>query len=326
MMKQWWRKLYHPEIFQGDLHHQKYFEGWYFKLVSADELNAIAVIPGIAIYDPSDRHAFIQVIDGVRQVTSYHRFPLESFKASQDYFQVQIDNNYFSGQGIQLSIPELKGRIDFHDSVPLSAHWWSPGIMGWYSFVPKMECYHGIVSLHHTLSGHSEGSAGAIDWKGGKGYIEKDWGRSFPKCWIWMQSNHFNSSHPVSLMASVAHIPWMKSYFPGFIVVLYLHGVEYRFATYNGSKMKCQVMEDVVHLEFRKADLQLSIRAFRATGAILRSPISGRMTGKVNESLKARLIVQLTRKGREVWAGTGTTAGLEVAGETTILESGDWRK
>ncbi|WP_243392439.1 MULTISPECIES: tocopherol cyclase family protein [unclassified Mesotoga] len=31
-----------------------------------------------------------------------------------------------------------------------------------------------------------------IDLTGGKGYIEKDWGRSLPDAWIWMQSNNFD--------------------------------------------------------------------------------------------------------------------------------------
>ena len=27
------------------------------------------------------------------------------------------------------------------------------GIMGWYRFVPFMQCYHGVVSLNHKLNG-----------------------------------------------------------------------------------------------------------------------------------------------------------------------------
>jgi tocopherol cyclase len=30
-----------------------------------------------------------------------------------------------------------------------------------------------------------------VDFSGGSGYIEKDWGRSFPRAWIWAQSNTF---------------------------------------------------------------------------------------------------------------------------------------
>src|SRR6187397_2516629 len=102
--------LYHPEIFQGDLQKQKYFEGWYYKLVSAAEDHAIAIIPGIALYDETDRHAFIQVINGVEQVTSYHKFPLEAFSFSKDELKIAIGNNHFSDSAIILDLPELHGE------------------------------------------------------------------------------------------------------------------------------------------------------------------------------------------------------------------------
>jgi len=325
-MPGFFHKLYHPEIFQGSLSKQKYFEGWYYKLVSADEQYAIAVIPGIAIYDDTDHHAFIQVIDGVRQVTSYHRFPLEAFSADKEVLDVRIGNNHFSRELVSLDLPELKGEIKFHHSIPLVSSVLSPGIMGWYSFMPSMQCYHGVVSLHHLLEGKTTGTAGEIEWSSGVGYIEKDWGTSFPKCWIWIHSNNFKEQSPASLMASVAHIPWMGRYFPGFIVVLLAGGIEYRFATYNGSRMKCSVLDDRVVMEFKRGEMHLTIHAFRGPTAVLRSPLTGQMTGKVNESLQARVEVVLSRSGQAIWTSTGTSAGLEVAGDTTILESETWRR
>lgn len=325
-MNRYLYKLYHPEIFQGHTSRERYFEGWYFKCVSADQDQTIAIIPGIAMYDRNDRHAFIQVMDGQRQTATYHRFPVEAFSAASDVLEVRIGNNYFSKGKIILDLLQLQGEIRMQNPVPLQASLLNPGIMGWYSFMPSMQCYHGVVSLHHTLEGKTTGTLGLIDWAGGKGYVEKDWGTSFPKCWIWMHSNHFGTDAPASLMASVAHIPWLGHYFPGFIVVLLADGIEYRFATYNGSKMKCQVLEDRVILEFRKGHLLLQIEAQRAPGAVLRSPITGQMTGKVNESLQASLQVSLSKKGKLFWAHTGTSAGLEVAGDTTILESDRWRK
>lgn len=319
-------KLYHPEIFQGHTSKQKYFEGYYYKLVSADERHAIAVIPGIAIYDETDRHAFIQLIDGVGQVTSYHRFPLDQFAADARELNIQIRRNQFSKNRLSLDLPELKGDIRIIDTTPLVSSMFNPGIMGWYSFMPSMQCYHGIVSLHHRLEGMTTGSLGEIDWGKGTGYIEKDWGTSFPKCWIWLHSNNFDHTTPASLMASVAHIPWLGRYFPGFIVVLLADGVEYRFATYNGSRMKCSVLEDRVVMEFKRKDLHLSLQAFRGPTAVLRSPITGQMTGKVNESLQATVEVVLTRSGTTIWTSTGSTAGLEVAGDATILESETWRR
>ena len=296
-------------------------------MVSPDERHALAVIPGVALYDHSDRHAFIQVIDGVRQETSYHKFSTDSFSADRKQFNVQIGANKFSRHEVTLDLPELSGKIQFQHSTPLESSIFNPGIMGWYSFVPTMECYHGIVSLHHSLDGRTKGLTGEIDWTGGIGYMEKDWGVSFPRCWIWMHTNHFHdAASPASLMASVAHIPWKGNYFPGFIVVLYVHGKEYRFATYNGSRMKCRVGETHVHLQFKKGPFQLDINAERGPTATLRSPITGRMTGKVNESLQASIHTVLKHGNDILWDAVGSSAGLEVAGDTSILEATAWRK
>ncbi len=319
-------KHYHPEIFQGHLNKHRYFEGWYFKFVNHDETQALAVIPGIALYDQSDRHAFIQVIDGVRQQASYYSFPLEAFSADTKSLEIQIGNNSFSMSEVSLDLPELKGKIAISDVTPIHTSMLSPGIMGWYSFVPGMQCYHGVVSMHHMLDGQTDGTIGEIAWQGGVGYLEKDWGTSFPKCWIWIHSNHFGERIKASVMASVAHIPWMGSYFPGFIVTLMIDGQEYRFATYNGSKMKCRVEGDKVCLAFKKGKLHLEMIAHKGPSASLRSPISGRMTGKVNESLQATLDITLRRGEQVLWQGAGTTVGLEVAGETQILETEQWRK
>ena len=107
-MKGFFHSLYHPEIFQGNLTNEKYFEGWYYKIVSPGEKHAVAVIPGVALYDASDRHAFIQVINGVAQETSYHRFPLDAFSYSKDELNVSIGNNHFSASSVKLDLPELQ--------------------------------------------------------------------------------------------------------------------------------------------------------------------------------------------------------------------------
>ena len=43
------RALFHPEQFQGWGKTNRYFEGWYYKVVNAAETDAFAFIPGIAM-------------------------------------------------------------------------------------------------------------------------------------------------------------------------------------------------------------------------------------------------------------------------------------
>jgi tocopherol cyclase len=74
----------------------------------------------------------------------------------------------------------------------------SPIAMGWYSFVPFMECYHGVISLYNNIFGKLSANDRIIDYTDEIGYIEKDWARSFPSSRLWMQTNHFNKKTAVS--------------------------------------------------------------------------------------------------------------------------------
>jgi hypothetical protein len=49
-------------MYHGHGKQPPFFEGWYYKLVSADETHRIAVIPGVQLGE--DGHAFVQVLDG----------------------------------------------------------------------------------------------------------------------------------------------------------------------------------------------------------------------------------------------------------------------
>ncbi|MBI1193160.1 MAG: hypothetical protein GC205_08295 [Bacteroidetes bacterium] len=196
MMHAWqrWRVTWYPERFQGWGKTRRYFEGWYFKLVSPDEGTALAVIPGIAFDENGEGHSFVQVLDGRRNTAAYHRFPVEAFQPSKDQFALQLGQNSFSRTAMQLDLPDLKGAIQLSQSVPWPVRPFSPGIMGWYAFVPFMECYHGIVSMDSVLQGNLTLQGKDVPFDGGRGYLEKDWGRSFPSSWIWMQSNHFSQN------------------------------------------------------------------------------------------------------------------------------------
>lgn len=322
MMSNWikrWRALWNPDMYHGWGKRHRYFEGWYFKLVSPQHDAAFAVIPGISRDADGTPHAFIQVMDGLAQRASYHEFPAEAFRPSPRRFELELGDNYFSPERLRLALPELAGELKLNGIYPWPARLLAPGIMGWYSFVPFMECYHGVVSVDHTLSGRLQVHGREVDFSGGKGYIEKDWGRSFPSAWIWMQTNNFSESKRTSLMASVANIPWLRSSFIGFIVGFLLEGRLYQFATYNGSRMKAEIHGREVHLAFRRKGQELRLIAHQAEGAPLVSPLDGAMAGKVNESMTARVEVILTEKGETLFEGTGEMAGMEMAGEVEKL-------
>jgi len=318
------RAQWYPDEYHGWGRTHRYFEGWYFKIVSPDERYALAFIPGISMGADGAQHAFVQIMDGKACQAYYHRFEVADFQPAQGVFEVSVGNNFFSAQKINLDLPGISGEIRFRNSTPWPKMLGAPGIMGWYSFVPFMECNHGVVSLHHELEGNlqitqPDGSRVTVNFTGGKGYIEKDWGSSFPRAYVWMQTNHFNTCDRASLLASVAHIPWLRSHFIGFISGFWLDGRLFKFATYTGAKKHLEINDETVTFILKNPGTELRLHAQQASGTALISPIAGEMTGKINESLQATVHVELLERGHRIFEDTGRNAGLEVAGELDVL-------
>ena len=314
-----YRKLqafFNPEQFQGWGKTRKYFEGWYFKVVNAAETKALAIIPGIAMDAQGNRQAFIQVLDGKQKTAVYHRFEAGDFKPRPGRFWVELGSNHFSDTHIKLDLPGLQGELHFRDTCGWPKPFYAPGIMGPYAFAPFMECYHGIVSMDHRISGSLLIRDETVSFGDGRGYTEKDWGRSFPSAYCWLQSNHFSEAG-ISLKASVAKIPWIRKSFTGFIAGLWLKNRLYRFTTYNRSVLrKCQVDAEKLSLLMENPGYRLEIEAKREGATYLASPILGMMEGRIEESMTSLVQVQLTdkRQRRLLLDDTGRNTGLEVAG------------
>ncbi len=324
-------KIWNPGIFQGQGKSKQYFEGWYFKLVSKDEKKAYAFIPGISISrDPSKSHAFVMFSDARNHKMDYFQYPLGDFGFEKDNFEINIDKNVFKLNGIHLDLKNdetiIKGQLEFTNMHPWPVKLLSPGVMGWYRFIPFMECYHGVLSFDHHIMGHINIDGDIKDFNGGKGYMEKDWGTSMPSSWIWMQTNHFEEER-ISLFGSIANIPWLKSNFTGYILGFLYKDDFYSFTTYNGAKIdKLYVSKDYIELSIENKENRLEIHAKREEGVDLPAPSLGEMTSKVNETLSSEIKLSFYKKKEDVniliFSGTGRNSGLEFVGNIEELLKG----
>lgn len=326
--------LLNPEGYHGGNLTKGHFEGWYVKLVSADREFRLAVIPGVFLAPEEDgpHEAFVQVLDGATGRSWYVPYPLAEFSAAADQFEVRVGPNTFSSSGVHLELPEvdLFGEVSFPsplDPWPVSPV--SPGAMGPFAFIPFMECYHGVVSFGHSLAGQVTLDGTEVDLAGGKGYLEKDWGKGFPAGYLWLHSNHFD--HPgTSIMASLALIPWLRGTFRGVLIGLKHRGELYTFATYNRSRTKYIGVDDkrVRWTVLRPDGYRLDLTAERTAGALLHAPIRTEMHKRVEETLNARIGVRLfAPDGSLLLDDTGEVGGLEVHGDiATLLTTGDRMK
>lgn len=318
--------LFRPELFQGARRKRRYFEGWYFKQVSADG-KAWSFIPGVSMDAEGRRKAFVQAIDGSAGTTRWYEFPYESFGWNARALDLRVGDNRFSLSGIELDLDGPDGRVSaslrFGPTVRFPSRPWRPGIMGPYSFVPFMECSHGLVSLDHRVEGRVEAEGRGISMDGGRGYIEKDWGSSMPAAWIWCQSNSFPEPGS-SFMFSLADIPWLGGRFPGFLCAALLPGEGVRvWASWNGARIdRLEAGDRSITAVILRRDETLELRMERGRGGLLRAPTSGAMDRRIAESVDAVLSVRLEGPGARVFQGTARPAGLETVGDLSLLVTG----
>ena len=177
--------------------------------------------------------------------------------------------------------------------------------------------------MDHAIEGTLISDGETIEFTGGRGYIEKDWGRNFPQTWVWIQANHFEQTG-TSLFASVARIPFYGRVFPGFIIALWHEGKYYLFTTYNGSKLQhVAINGNRVRIIVRSKRYQLTIESERGATALLHMPTAADgMIPRVRESLDGRVHIQLhDTNGKLCYEGTSGQAGTEIEGDTRMLET-----
>ncbi len=309
-----------PAYFQGKYRKRRYFEGWYFKCISADRKHAIAIIPGMAIDPQGRRHSFIQVINAVSGKTWYHHFPYVDFHSPKNRFEIRISKNTFNSDGLVMDINNEEGRISgqlsFTDIHKFPVNWYNPGIMGPFTYIPFMECYHAIIHLQHKLSGTIELDGEILDFTDGVGYIEKDYGRSFPRTYTWLQASHFGSSDQ-SFVFSRAQIPLLGGEFSGFFAYFTdFSNITVCFATYNHSKfIDWQVDADKRTCSglLTGPSGMLSFKAKMLGGGTLRAPIDGLMDREIIESITAQVSIKITnRRGQIIFQGMSNQTGMEI--------------
>lgn len=296
-----------------------FFEGWYYRQVSGDGKTSLSLIPKYS-RSKEDPHAFLQyILDDHRGIrTGYIRYLYEALVCEEEPFSLSIGENRFHGGGFTVDLRDgdlgILGEVVFGPLSPIGRSLYAPGIMGPFSYLPFMECNHAVISMDHSIQGTLSLLGETVTFDGGQGYLEKDWGISFPDRYVWVQANRFTDGS--TFFVSVASIPLGPLSFEGFIGVFFHKGVEHRFASYLPlTSCRVRLEEKQVVLSLKKRDLSLEVRIRLAEGGSLRSPRIGRMDEVIKEAPATSLEMLVRKKGAEEITLRADVAALEVVGE-----------
>lgn len=307
-----------PERYHGTEKSRPYFEGWYFKQASPQ--GAFAVIPGLFRgANPSEDFAFIQVIFSSPSKSYFVRYPEETFSCDTHVFELRIAESYFSLDALRLDMKEigLKASLDYSGHIPLKKSMLCPSVMGPFAYLPGMQCNHGVLSLHHSVSGEVLCEERILRFDGADGYIEKDWGCAFPENWVWMQCGNAEAS----LMMAVASIPLGIVHFSGLICVLRIQEKQYRFATYNGARMLgLYEKSGLVTAEVGRGRHRLRVTARSEQFGSLKAPVKTGMDRVIRESIDTVCDITLYRDEQMLYSGHFEHGGLEMHGTEKLIK------
>lgn len=311
------KKLYllkNIECFQEKKYLKKnktYFEGWYFKNTS-NNLN-ISFIPGINI-TKNKKESFIQII--TKNTSYYINYDIKDFHYNHSPFFIKIANNFFSKDEIHIDINDknikIFGTLKYSNNININTNLFNPNIMGPFSYIPFMECNHAVISMKNNINGTLTINNNKFMFNNDTGYIEKDWGCSFPKNYIWIQGNNFKNIN-ASFMLSIANIPFKIFSFKGFICSLIINNKEYRFATYNNSKIiKYEIKDNNLDIVLKKGKYYLDIQSKYNNKNKLKAPVKGNMNKDIYESIDSEIKITLMENNTIIFEDISINAGLEI--------------
>lgn len=282
-----------------------YFEGWYTRLVDTKNNINLAVIFALT-KNELDPHAFIQVYDGVGLTNKYFRFDIRDFSFNG---KVIIGDNTLSPSNLKLNVDNYKFDVIFDKIIPIKKYLGFDSAMSFLKMFPLV-CFQEVNIIDGLFEGFIQINDIEVESKG-EVYMEKTYGYKFPKKWIWIQGNHFEND--LKLSFSVGYIPLLGKYRKGFFAILHNNNKEYRFGSFNFSRIKINKKTDEkVEIIIRKRKYRLVIEATTKNPIILVGPIDGgEMVLEVFESINSYLDVKLYKKSKLVCSGIDKLSGFE---------------
>lgn len=281
-----------------------WYEWWYYKVVLPDAREAFYFLYGVVNpWDAGQSRAASRSYVGVGSFgdlsTFEQVFKVSDFAASSTETFVQIGDNVATDRS-------LKGRMSTPGGEEIS--WdltlekdWGVNIMGWTMFQGW------ISNIFWYPAQAGAWMSGTIRYRGktfslnrAPAYQDRNWGKSLPKWWTWIVSNHFKGS-PGTILAAGGGQPRI---FPGLDVVktvgiaLRHEGREYLFQFFKGDSVRVDVnfgRWEVSARNARQERIEISAHAPREKFLLLQFMSPKGELYKDYEALAGRINVKLYR-------------------------------
>jgi tocopherol cyclase len=291
------------------LRKKNYFEGWFQKIYSHEHRTSIFLIYGIATGHSSDKKGFIQLyIPNQEHLLLY--FDEKDVDCSPYEHRVQFGENVISNERIFLKTADVHINLSVSKS---QGNTLARNTMGRYYFIPNLPCYHAVVDDAQKIYGEIHCKAASYQINGARGYLEKNWGTSFPKDYLWLHG--FDPKHSTNqLLFSQAKIYWMGRTYTKHLGFLRYDETRINILRLRKSSIHVQKISDASQRIFISSpELTLEITVELACEIPLKAPVKGMLERSIMHHNNVSIHVRLFTKSRIrefEWIGNFENMGL----------------
>lgn len=272
------------------------FEGWYYREQS--ENLTIAFIPALHYDEEGRMSGSLQVV--LPEKSWFITYPHPVNMNLKDSLFVVLGKNVFTEACIHLDIDEpglcIKGDIYFDRDFGTKFHVMGP--MGLPVISQMMPCRHRIWVMEQELSGELWINGEAVSFDGGKGYMEEDSGKTFPKSYFWSQCNWFGEK-PLRISCAAVELPLTGSgkTLMGCFACIDQNGYRLKLATYRGARV-----EEFSPDGFRIRQGKYVLEGWKMEGkpVKLQTPLGSAMSESTEEYPECIVRYRLSHNGEDV--------------------------
>ena len=265
------------------------FEGWYYRVTEPESGESWVLIIAYWRGNDGEGRSFIELIQGstgtvYKQI--YEPVDIAQYQKTPGTFALKIGDVYASADMVSGYFTDDSGtEVNLSLNFDACAYWGAPKdqknrwTMGWVTELigPPLKWH-----VHH-LKGEANGALiisspdghdFRADFSGAPVHQEKNWGRAFPKRWVWLQSNVFEGRPDVAFVAAGGPIFGFNLSPEGYMVGLRWRDHFFNWRTQDGHVFK-NVDFTVDH------ERELAVWTMQAESFRYRADI--RATGRVSE-------------------------------------------
>ncbi|MEC4892914.1 MAG: tocopherol cyclase family protein [Oscillatoria sp. PMC 1051.18] len=187
---------------------------------------------------------------------------------------------------------------------------------GWLSFLPIFEPGWQILLAHGLATGWIDWNGQRYEFTKAPAYSEKNWGRSFPQKWFWVNCNSFDNEPDLALTAGGGKrglLWWMEEVA---LICFHHQGKFYEFVPWN-SQVSWQI-QPWGRWSMQARNLWYEVELTATTdlpGTPLRAPTEKGLIFCCQDTMKGKLKLELRdRQGKILLNATSSLSGLEVGG------------